>query len=176
MAELPELLRNERLSPQQGMLGMGAGRGPDDGGSAVALGPDDAGEVLTLQRAAYVSEAQAHNDLWLPPLTQTLAELRAELARPTVWAWGYRDSLRLVAAVRVEVHDATALIGRLVVVPDRQNQGLGSRLLLEAEGRLPDTVTTLASCSPASTATPTCASTDAWATTTPTAVRPAPTS
>ncbi len=81
--------------------------------------------------------------LWLPPLTQTLAELRAELARPTVWAWGYRDSLRLVAAVRVEVHDATALIGRLVVVPDRQNQGLGSRLLLEAEGRLPDTVTTL---------------------------------
>ena len=37
-----------------------------DFGSAVALGPDDAGEVLTLQRAAYVSEAQAHDDLWLP--------------------------------------------------------------------------------------------------------------
>jgi GNAT superfamily N-acetyltransferase len=114
-----------------------------DVGSAVALGPDDAGEVLTLQRAAYVSEAQAHDDLWLPPLTQTLNDLRAELARPTVRAWGYRDAARLVAAVRVEVHDTAALIGRLVVVPDRQNHGLGSRLLLEAEQRLPDSVTTL---------------------------------
>lgn len=30
----------------------------------------DAGEVLTLQRAAYLTEAQAHDDLSLPPLTQ----------------------------------------------------------------------------------------------------------
>jgi hypothetical protein len=41
------------------------------------LRTDDAGEVLTLQRAAYVTEAQAHRDLLLPPLMQTFAELRA---------------------------------------------------------------------------------------------------
>ncbi len=35
--------------------------------SLVRLGAEDAGEVLTLQRAAYVTEAQAHADLNLPP-------------------------------------------------------------------------------------------------------------
>jgi hypothetical protein len=52
------------------------------------LDADDAGELLTLQRAAYVTEAQAHNDLALPPLTQSLAELRAELNDPLCVAWG----------------------------------------------------------------------------------------
>jgi hypothetical protein len=44
-----------------------------------ALAPGDAGQVLTLQRAAFVTEARAHRDLHLPPLTQTLADLPAEL-------------------------------------------------------------------------------------------------
>jgi hypothetical protein len=49
-----------------------------------AAGPQDAGEILTVQRAAYVTEAQLHDDPWLPPLTQTLDALVAELARSTV--------------------------------------------------------------------------------------------
>ena len=40
----------------------------------------DAGELLTLQRAAYVSEGQIYENASIPPLTQTLAELEAELA------------------------------------------------------------------------------------------------
>jgi hypothetical protein len=47
----------------------------------IALGVQDAGELLTLQRAAYVVEAQAHDDPRLPPLTETLAEVRAEIER-----------------------------------------------------------------------------------------------
>ena len=106
-------------------------------------GADDGGEVLTLQRAAYVTEAQAHEDVWLPALTQTLEDVRAELADPQTWAWGYRVDGRLVAAVRVSVEGTTATIGRLVVAPDCQNEGLGSRLLLEAEQRLPTDVADL---------------------------------
>jgi len=45
----------------------------------VTLGPTDGGEVLTLQRAAYVTEAHAHADLALPPLVQSLDELAAGL-------------------------------------------------------------------------------------------------
>jgi len=71
--------------------------------SPVCLGIDDAGEVLTLQRAAYVTEAQAHGDLAMPPLTQTLAELRAELADSQVTAWGFRERGRLVASLRVRL-------------------------------------------------------------------------
>lgn len=56
----------------------------------------DTGEVLTLQRAAYITEAQAHADLDLPPLRQSLAELSAELADLDAFALGWRDgNLRL---------------------------------------------------------------------------------
>ncbi|WP_326603631.1 hypothetical protein [Rhodococcus sp. PD04] len=46
----------------------------------------DAGQLLTLQRAAYVTEAQAHRDLELPPLTETLDELITQLVQPAVTA------------------------------------------------------------------------------------------
>lgn len=108
------------------------------------LGPVDAGEVLTLQRAAYVTEAQLHADVDMPALVQSLDELRTELADPRCLAWGTRESGRLVAAVRVRLLDAhTAQLGRLVVAPDRQGQGLGSALLAAAEQRLPSSVTSV---------------------------------
>jgi hypothetical protein len=50
------------------------------------LGVADAGEVLTLQRAAYVTEAQVRDNLAIPSLTQTLDQLRAELAEHDVTA------------------------------------------------------------------------------------------
>src|SRR5690606_20531530 len=39
------------------------------------LTSSDAGEVLTVQRAAYVTEARAHDDLDMPPLVQSLDQL-----------------------------------------------------------------------------------------------------
>ncbi|MDH6199034.1 ribosomal protein S18 acetylase RimI-like enzyme [Mycobacterium frederiksbergense] len=115
--------------------------------SVVTLSVGDAGELLTLQRAAYVTEAQAHNDLGLPPLIQSLDELTTELAKPEVTAFGLRDDAqRLVAAVRVYLFPAepfTAELGRLVVAPDMQGRGRGSRLLELVEERLPEQVTDL---------------------------------
>jgi GNAT superfamily N-acetyltransferase len=116
--------------------------------SLVRLGAEDAGEVLTLQRAAYVTEAQAHADLNLPPLQQSLTEVAAELADPEVLALGWRNpSGRLVAAVRARVtttdDPGVAEIGRLTVVPDQQGQGLGTRLLAAVEEQLPATVAAL---------------------------------
>lgn len=106
----------------------------------VRLSAVDAGEVLTLQRAAYVTEAQAHGDLALPPLVQSLAELAVELTDPKVLALGLREGARLVAAVRVRIEDEAAELGRLVVAPDQQRHGLGSRLLREAEKQVPERV------------------------------------
>ena len=91
----------------------------------------DAGELLTLQRAAYVSEAQLYGDPKLAPLTQTLEELRAELAAgPALVAL---DGARIIGSARARIADRTLHIGRIIVAPDRQGRGVGTRLLTEIE-------------------------------------------
>jgi ribosomal protein S18 acetylase RimI-like enzyme len=110
----------------------------------VRLGVEDAGELLTLQRAAYVTEAQLHEDLRIPPLLQTLDQLRSELASPALVAWGLRREARLVAAVRLrELGNGGVELGRLVVAPDLQGRGLGARLLRAAESLVPAGTTAL---------------------------------
>ena len=100
----------------------------------VRLGPfpdEDVGELLTLQRAAYVTEARLYDDVRLPALEQTLEELIQELTRAScTGAWAGR---RLVGAVRTEVRNGVVHIGRLTVAPDLQGRGIGSRLLAAAE-------------------------------------------
>ena len=97
----------------------------------VPLPPGAAGELLTLQRAAYVTEAQLYDDVRLPALVQTLDDLVHELAASTCVA--AVAGTRLVGAVRTRERDGVLHIGRLVVAPDRQGQGIGTRLLLAAE-------------------------------------------
>lgn len=98
----------------------------------------DAGELLTLRRAAFVTEAQLVGDPNIPPLTQTLDELRADLARPDVLTLGAWQGPRLVASIRVLVEDARATLGRFAVAPDLQGRGIGTRLLDEIVAHLPE--------------------------------------
>jgi predicted N-acetyltransferase YhbS len=95
--------------------------------------PADAGEVLTLQRAAFVQEALIYGTPHMPPLTQSLDELRRELDENDGCV--ALDGGRLVGAVRARRDDALLMIGRLVIAPDRQGEGIGSRLLAEVEQR-----------------------------------------
>ena len=95
------------------------------------LPPGAAGELLTLQRAAYVTEAQLYDDIRLPALVQTPDELADELARSSCLA--ALAGSRLVGAVRTRERDGVLHVGRLVVAPDLQGRGIGTRLLLAAE-------------------------------------------
>ncbi|MEU1762816.1 GNAT family N-acetyltransferase [Micromonospora sp. NPDC005223] len=88
----------------------------------------DAGEILTVQRAAYLVEAQRYRDVFLPPLTETLDEVRAALTGPDVVLTARRGT-RLVGSVRARVDGDTAHVGRLSVAPDQQGRGVGGRLL-----------------------------------------------
>jgi ribosomal protein S18 acetylase RimI-like enzyme len=99
--------------------------------SVEVLGPDDAGEILTLQRAAYVGESMLY-DQFLPPLFETLEEIRAVLGGDGTTVLGIRDHGRLIGTARVK---RDGEIGRVAVAPDRQQEGLGSRLLREAIAR-----------------------------------------
>jgi GNAT superfamily N-acetyltransferase len=94
-------------------------------------GPEHAGEVLTVQRAAYVTEAQRYRAPDIPPLVETLEELRADLAAPGVVARAAWLGPRLVGSVRGRVDGAAMEVARLTVAPDLQGRGLG-RALLEA--------------------------------------------
>lgn len=98
----------------------------------------DAGELLTMQRAAFASEAVLHGDPSLPPLVEPLSSVRAVLESPTL-VLGIRDAGRLIAAGRLDVSsDGTvATIGRLAVAPDRQGEGLGRLLLSSLEAVAP---------------------------------------
>lgn len=103
---------------------------------------EDAGELLTLQRAAYTTEARLYGDPELPALTQTLFELQEELA--SVMALKATAGHRLVGAVRAYVDGTVLHIGRLVVAPDWQGRGVGSRLLAAIEEHRGDHVSTAA--------------------------------
>jgi GNAT superfamily N-acetyltransferase len=91
----------------------------------------DAGEVLTVQRAAFVSEAAIYGSVDMPPLTQTLPELEAELRAESGFA--ARIDGRLVGAIRYIERDGLLLIGRIAIAPDMQGEGIGRALLEAAE-------------------------------------------
>jgi GNAT superfamily N-acetyltransferase len=95
--------------------------------------PGDAGEVLTLQRAAFVSEALIYGDPDMPPLTQTLAEVEWEL-QENYGCVAHRGT-RMVGAVRARLDGELLLIGRLAIAPDVQGGGIGSKLLAAVERR-----------------------------------------
>ncbi|WP_345627359.1 GNAT family N-acetyltransferase [Rugosimonospora acidiphila] len=99
---------------------------------------EDAGEVLTLQRAAYLTEGALHDDFTLPPLVETLDEIRAAITGGEV-----RKAVlgtRIVGTVRARLDGQTCHIGRLAVAPDLQGHGIGSRLIADVEQRWADRV------------------------------------
>lgn len=100
--------------------------------------PADAGEILTVQRAAYVAEAQLYGDPFIPPLVESIEQLRKALAGDAVVLKAVLDG-RLAGAARARFSGRTCLVGRLVVAPDLQGRGIGRRLLAaledEAAGR-----------------------------------------
>ncbi len=106
---------------------------PDDALVILPIVPDDAGEALTLQRAAFVQEAIIYDSIHMPPLTQTLDELRAELVENLGCV--AREGGRMLGAVRARTDGDLLLIGRLVIAPDVQGNGIGSRLLDAVEQR-----------------------------------------
>jgi len=94
---------------------------------------DDLEEILALQKLAYQSEAELNNDFTIPPLLQTLGEIRAEFGQ-MLFLKVVKDN-RIIGSVRAHVKDETCYVGRLIVHPAHQNCGIGSRLLQEIESR-----------------------------------------
>ncbi len=113
----------------------------DQSGLVIGVARDaDAAELLVLQRCCWVAEAIANDTLDIPPLHESLADVRAWIGEWTVLT--VRDGTRLVGAVRGRLVGDTWEIGRLMVAPDLAGRGLGRRLLEQAERLAPSETTT----------------------------------
>jgi GNAT superfamily N-acetyltransferase len=91
----------------------------------------DAAEILALQRLAYQSKAEIYNDWSIPPLTQSLDSLLAEFATSSMLK--AMSGTHLIGSVRAKITDGVCAIGRLIVHPEFQGQGIGSQLLAAIE-------------------------------------------
>jgi ribosomal protein S18 acetylase RimI-like enzyme len=96
---------------------------------------DDAEEILTLQKLAYKSEAKLHDDFQIPPLVESLDELKDKF-NTHVFLKATTDG-KIIGSVRILQKDNTCHIGRLMVHPDFQNRGIATKLLMEIEDMFP---------------------------------------
>ncbi|WP_230689655.1 bifunctional NAD(P)H-dependent oxidoreductase/GNAT family N-acetyltransferase [Catellatospora paridis] len=126
-------MRSLRAEPDSDLTGTS---GPVEGLRLTIAQPDDLAELLVLQRCCWVQEAIANDTLDLPPLRETLDDLRESMS--TWQLWCVRRNGRLVAAVRARAHGSGWLIGRLMVAPDQAGNGIGSWLLAYAEQQAPE--------------------------------------
>jgi len=98
--------------------------------------PADAATILELQKLAYQSEARLYDDWALPPLTQTLENLREEFTESVVMK--AVEGNKLVGSVRARVVDGVCRVGRLIVLPELQGHGIGTMLMCAIESAFPE--------------------------------------
>ncbi|WP_337100095.1 GNAT family N-acetyltransferase [Paenibacillus sp. YIM B09110] len=90
----------------------------------------DLPNILKLQYEAYQSEAEIYQEI-IPPLKQSLSELVEEYNEGTILKVTNNDEI--VGSVRAITHDGVCIIGKLIVKPEFQNQGIGKKLMKEIE-------------------------------------------
>ena len=92
----------------------------------------DLNDILALQYLAYQSEAKICNNPNILPLTQTIEDVKVEFEKG-VFLKAVNENGNIVASVRALSENGTLFIGKLIVHPDLQGQGIGTTLLNEIE-------------------------------------------
>lgn len=98
---------------------------------------NDLQTILELQYLAYQSEALLFHDSDIPPLKQTLQEVISEYKKGTILK-ALDGNNKITGSVRAYCENGTVYIGKLIVHPDCQRNGIGTKLLLEIERIYPN--------------------------------------
>jgi RimJ/RimL family protein N-acetyltransferase len=96
----------------------------------------DLSEILNLQKLAYQNEAKLLNDYSIQPLTQTLNDLQNEFKKyktGIILKLINEENNQIIGSVRAHERNNRIYIGKLIVHPDYQNKGFGTKLLNEIE-------------------------------------------
>lgn len=97
----------------------------------------DLDHILRLQYLAYHSEAELLNQYSIPPLVQTLADVKQEYHNGRILK-AVEDDGEIIGSVRGYIRNGTLYIGKLIVHPSYQGKGLGKQLLTAIEQEYPD--------------------------------------
>ena len=95
----------------------------------------DLQKILDLQYLAYQSEAALFGNKDIPPLKQTIDELREEYNNGIILKMVSDGTI--IGSVRAHEKDGTVYIGKLMVHPNYRCKGIGSMLLNEIEKCFP---------------------------------------
>ena len=98
---------------------------------------EDLEEIFKLQYLAYQSEAELFGNMDIPPLKQTIEEVYDEFQKGAILK-AVDDGGVIIGSVRAYQDGGTVYIGKLMVHPSKQGQGIGTQLLLEIEKQYPN--------------------------------------
>ncbi len=89
---------------------------------------EDLRSILDLQYIAYQSEARLLDNFNIQPLTETLEELEEEYNNGKIYKAVTEENM-IVGSVRCVIKTGTVYIGKLMVLPEYQKNGIGTELL-----------------------------------------------
>lgn len=99
---------------------------------------NDLENILQLQKQAFTAVAQLLNNHNIQPLHQNLQEITAEYNKGIILKY-LSPQNELIGSIRAyEDDNATCHVGKLIVQPSHQNQGIGRKLLETIETHFPN--------------------------------------
>jgi len=87
--------------------------------------------ILNIQRKAFLEVARAFHIESMPPLEQTLESLTDEFVNGTILKASIANTV--IGSVRAYRKNDTCHIGKLIILPEYQNKGIGKALMYKIE-------------------------------------------
>jgi GNAT superfamily N-acetyltransferase len=99
---------------------------------------EDLPAILVIQKKAFLEVARVFNLKSLPPMEQTLESVTDEFITGTILKASVGNTI--VGSVRAYKGNDTCHIGKLIVLPEHQNKGIGKALMNEIEHQFKNAV------------------------------------